>query len=43
MDRKASVMSVLIEFMWLNQGLMAESCEHGCEYLGAIKGWEFLD
>jgi hypothetical protein len=32
-----------IEFIWLKTETKADSCEHGNEALGFIKGKEFLD
>jgi hypothetical protein len=30
-------------FIWLSNAPVAGCCEHGEEYLGSIKGGEFLD
>jgi hypothetical protein len=30
-------------FIWLRIGPMADSCEHGNEALGSLKGEKFLD
>jgi hypothetical protein len=34
---------VLIGFVWLKLGLMADSCERGIEPSGSVKCREFLD